>query len=186
MDALLSTTRVHGGAPVRTWGDLGLTGEEWADRPITVHAIHPWNGFEEFVRQRVLSVPGHRGEWRPDLNWTAGGVVFPVADSVAADPYSLGYTGMAYINATAKTLAISTNGSLFYPPSYEAVALAHYPLSRLVYFNANKVPGQPLPPALQEFLNFILSRQGQRLIRKQRLFLPLRGWQVESSQAMTA
>ncbi len=30
LDALLSTTRYRGGAPVRTWGDLGLTGE-WAD-----------------------------------------------------------------------------------------------------------------------------------------------------------
>lgn len=26
---------------------------------INVYAVHPWSGFEEFVRQRVLSVSGH-------------------------------------------------------------------------------------------------------------------------------
>src|SRR5262249_32824868 len=54
LDALLSSTRHRGGAAINTWGQLGLTGE-WADKPIHVYAIKPWNGFEEFVRQRILS-----------------------------------------------------------------------------------------------------------------------------------
>jgi phosphate transport system substrate-binding protein len=182
LDAVLSTTRVHGGAAITTWGQLGLTGE-WADKPIHVYAIKPWNGFEEFVRQRVLSTPGRRGEWRDDLRWAE--VVFPIAGEVAKDPYALGYTGMAYLDAPVKTVALAAEpAGPFYPPSYEAVASARYPLSRLIYFNVNKQPGSPLPPAVAEFLRFVLSREGQALVLKEGVFLPLRAGQADAARGL--
>jgi phosphate transport system substrate-binding protein len=61
------------------------------------------------------------------------------------------------------------------------VARATYPLSRLVYINLNKAPGQPLSPVLREFARFILSRQGQQVILDEAIFLPLRASQVEQS-----
>ncbi|MDB5417688.1 MAG: pstS [Phenylobacterium sp.] len=184
LDAILSTTRVRGAPAITTWGQLGLTGE-WADKPIHVYAIKPWNGFEEFIRQRVLSLPGQRGEWRTDLNWAE--VVFPIAGSVAKDRYALGYTGMAYVDAPVKTLAVGAAAEgPFYPPSYAAVATASYPLSRLIYFNVNKAPGKPLPPAVEEFLKFVLSRQGQALVLQEGVFIPLRGFQATTARAMLA
>lgn len=181
LDALLSTTRYHGGAPVRTWGDLGLTGE-WAEKPVHVVAIKPWNGFEEFVRQRVLSTPGKRGEWRTDLDFAE--VVFPIAAAVARDRYALGYTGLAYLDAPVKVVALQVEpGAPAVPATYEAVARADYPLSRLTYFNVNKKPGARLDPAIEEFLRFILSRQGQAIVREQGTYVPLRGAQVERSRA---
>jgi phosphate transport system substrate-binding protein len=184
LDAVLSTTRARGGAPIATWGQLGLTGE-WADKPIHVYAIKPWNGFEEFVRQRVLSTPARRGEWRTDLNFAE--TVFPIAGAVARDRYALGYTGMAYLDAPVKALALAADGDgPFYPPSYAAVATAQYPLSRLIYFNVNKPPGKPLPPAIDEFLKFVLSRQGQALVRQEGVFLPLRAEQAADARARLA
>jgi len=184
LDAILSTTRVHGGPAITTWGQLGLTGD-WTDKPIHVYAIKPWNGFEEFVRQWVLSLPDKRGEWRTDLNFAD--VVFPIARSVAKDPYALGYTGMAYLDAPVKTLALgASEAGPFFPPSYEAVASADYPLSRLVYFNVNKAPGKPLPPAIEEFLKFVLSRQGQTLVLKHAIFLPLRAGQADAARELLA
>jgi phosphate transport system substrate-binding protein len=182
LDAILSATRVHGGAAITTWGQLGLTGE-WANKPIHVYAIKPWNGFEEFVRQRVLSLPGRRGEWRPDLNFAE--VVFPIAGEVAKDRYAIGYTGMAYLDAPVKTLALATmDEGPFYPPSYEAVATAKYPLSRLIFFNVNKAPSKPLPPAIEEFLRFVLSKQGQALVLKEGVFVPLRASQVQAARQL--
>ena len=182
LDALLSTTRYRGGEPIRTWGQLGLTGD-WADQPIHVWAVKPWNGFEEFVRERVLSPEGRRGQWRPDLNFVE--TVFPVAPHVAADRYAIGYAGLAYVNDGVKLLALSAGDQgPFYPPSYEEVARARYPLSRLVYANVNKPPGGPLSPALTEFLRFILSRQGQAVVHDQAIFLPLRAEQSEHSRAL--
>src|SRR2546425_4570937 len=63
LDAMYSSTLRRGGRPIARWGDLGLTGE-WADKPVRLYGIKPWNGFEEFVRQRILSVGDQRGEWR--------------------------------------------------------------------------------------------------------------------------
>jgi phosphate transport system substrate-binding protein len=182
LDALLSTTRARGGVAIRTWGDLGLTGE-WADKPIHIHAIKPWNGFEEFIRQRVLSKDGIRGEWRDDLNFAP--VVFPVAKSIAGDPYALGYTGLAYVDAPIKMLALSIeDDGPAIAPSYDAVARADYPLSRLIFFNVNRAPGKPLSPVMMEFLRYILSRQGQDQVRDHAIFLPLRARQVSDARAL--
>ena len=182
LDAAFSSTLARGGNPVKTWGDLGLTGE-WADKPVHLYGIKPWNGFEEFIRQRVLSVNGKRGEWRSDIKFSK--VVFPVAKDVAEDKYGLGYDGLAYLDQPVKVLAVgkSADGK-FYSPSYENVAMADYPLSRLVFFNFNKHPDKPIDPALAEFIRFMLSADGQQLVRDQAIYMPLRAKQAETSNAM--
>lgn len=182
LDAILSSTRHRGAGAITKWGDLGLTGE-WADKPIHVVGVKPWNGFEEFVRQRVLSVGERRGEWRTDLDMNE--TVFPIAPKVAADRYALGYAGLAYVGDGVKLIALSESGTAnATAPDYDEVARAAYPLSRLVYLNLNKKPGQPLNPALEEFTRFILSREGQQVIRSQAVFIPLRESQAVGARAL--
>jgi phosphate transport system substrate-binding protein len=179
LDGILSSTHFRSGKAFTTWGDLGLTGE-WADKPIHIYGVKPWNGFEEFVRQRVLSLPGKRGEWRDGISFER--VVFPLASHVAEDRYGIGYSGIAYIDAGVKVLPLSTGREEpFYAPSYENVAAAKYPLSRLVYANLNAGPGKPLPPALREFLRFVVSKEGQQIVLNEAIYLPLRNWQAEKS-----
>lgn len=180
LDAILSSTRHRGTPAITTWGQLGLTGE-WAEQPIHVWGVKPWNGFEEFIRQRILSTPAHRGEWRPDLNFVE--TVFPISPRVAEDRYAIGYAGLAYVGDGVKLLALApeTNAPAI-APDYEAVAKATYPLSRLVYLNLNKSPNQPLNPVLDEFTRFILSREGQQIILNQAVFLPLRASQATQSR----
>jgi phosphate transport system substrate-binding protein len=182
LDAIYSSTRHRGGAPITRWGQLGLKGP-WANKPIHAYGIKPWNGFEEFMRQRVLSVDGLRGEWATTVRFDA--VVFPVAARVSADPSAIGYTGLAYLDAGVKVIPLAVNSEDPYiPPSYENVALARYPLSRLIYFNTNRVPTQPLRPVLAEFLKYILSREGQQVVLDQGLYLPLRSQQAAASRAL--
>ncbi len=195
LDAILSITRARGGPPITTWGQLGLTGE-WTDRPIHIYGLRPWNGFEEFVRQRVLTIGGQRGEWRPGdamahtpadplVHWEP--TVFRIAALVADDPYALGYTGLAYIDHPVKVLALSVHtGEPVIGPTYDDVATARYPLSRLAYLTLNKRPGAPIDPALAEFLRFILSRQGQQIVRDQAILLPLRAHQALASTVLLA
>lgn len=167
---------------MRTWGDLGLTGE-WANRPIHVWAVKPWNGFEEFVRERVLSVGDHRGEWRADLDFVP--TVIPLAEHVAQDPDAIGYAGLAFLKPGVRTLALApADGGPYHEATYEEVARATYPLSRLVYLNVNRGPDRPLPPALAEFIRFILSREGQHVVLQQAVYLPLREFQLAASQAL--
>ncbi len=182
IDAMYSSTRHRGGKPITKWGDLGLSGE-WAEKPIKLYAIKPWNGFEEFVRQRILSKGDKRGEWRDDLVFEK--VVFPMAKHVAEDRYGIGYSGLAYLDRGVRVLPlVATAGDAPQAPTYENVALATYPLSRITFFNVNKAPGKPLPPALDEFLRFVLSREGQQVVLDHAAYLPLRGNQTQSSRAL--
>lgn len=182
IDALYSTTLHRGGRAARTWGDIGVKGE-WANKPVNLYGIKPWNGFEEFIRQRVLSKDGRRGEWRDDVTYEK--TVFPLAKHVANDPNGLGYSGVAYIDAPVKMIpVVAKPGDLPQAATYENVAMATYPLSRLVFFNVNKQPGKPLPPVLEEFIRFILSREGQQVVLDHARYIPLREWQATESRQM--
>ncbi|MGH8181433.1 MAG: PstS family phosphate ABC transporter substrate-binding protein [Steroidobacteraceae bacterium] len=178
LDGVFSRSHLRGGRAVATWGELGAAGP-WADRPVHVYGIKPWNGFEEFVRQRVLSSSGQRGHWRTDIHFDK--LVFPLARRVAADPDGIGYTGLAFIDAPVKVIAVGS-GDDAVSPTYADVALAKYPLSRLVYANVNRRPGTALPQVVQEFLRFILSRDGQRDVRREGIYMPLREFQVRDAE----
>jgi phosphate transport system substrate-binding protein len=182
LDAIYSSTRHRGGAPVTTWGQLGLKGE-WADRPIHAYGIKPWDGFEHLIREKILSVGGERGEWRADVRHEG---VFPMARTIARDPGAIGYTGLAYIDADVRVLAVGeAPAGPFHAPTYENVAAARYPLGRAVYASANKGPDRPLAPATEEFLRFVLSRDGQQIVRDQAIFLPLPGGLATASRSTT-
>ncbi len=182
LDQMYSSTHARGGTAITKWGDLGLTGE-WADKPINLYGIRPWNGFEEFVRQRVLSADGQRGDWRDGIKFEK--VVFPMAKDVAADRYAIGYSGMAYTDAPVKLIPlVEKEGDAAQAPTYENVALASYPLSRLIYFNTNRTPGKPLNPVLEEFLKFVLSRDGQQVVLDHARYVPLRASQATAARAL--
>lgn len=182
LDAAFSTTRHLGLAPALTWGDLGLSGA-WARHKVHLYGIKPWNGYEEFMRQRVLSTPGHRGEWRGDIHFDE--TFFNLARRVAADPDALGYSGLSAIDSAVKIVPVSaTPDGPGVAPSYEAVAGGRYPLARVTYLNTNVAPGQAPDAALGEFVRFILSREGQAVVRAQAIFLPLRAQQAAASSAL--
>ena len=61
LDSIFSTTRWRGGPAITQWKQLGVRGE-LGERNIKLYGIQPWNGFEEFVRERVLNVGTLRGE----------------------------------------------------------------------------------------------------------------------------
>ncbi len=177
LDAIFSRSHLRGDRPALRWGAVGAPGA-WANRPIHVYGIKPWNGFEEFVRERVLDRAGHRGHWRKGMHFSR--TVFPLARLIAADPDGIGYTGLAFLDAGVKVIALG-RGAQARSPTYTNVALARYPLSRVTYANVNLRPGGRLPPVVQEFLRLILSRAGQRDVRREGVFLPLRQFQVSSA-----
>jgi phosphate transport system substrate-binding protein len=108
-----------------------------------------------------------------------------MAKHVAEDRYGIGYSGLAYLDRGVRVLPlVAAAGGEPQAPTYENVALATYPLSRIAFFNVNKAPGKPLPPALDELLRFILSREGQQVVLDHAAYLPLRGNQTASARAL--
>ena len=170
LDAIYSKTRRRGAkAPIVTWGQAGLR-DEWADKPIHAWGVQPWNGFEQFIRLRVLK----GGEWRDDLNTEK--LVIPLPDRVAADRLAIGYAGIAYLkpDIAVKRIAISasSNGP-FLKGTFDEVASQTYPLARVMYFYVNRPKSKPIDPKLAEFLRFILSRDGQQAAVQDAIYTPL-------------
>ncbi len=64
-------------------------------------------------------------------------------------------------------------GGTCYEPNTQNVYSHKYPMSRYVYIYVNRKPGQPLEPKVKEFLKLVLSREGQDVVAKEQVFIPL-------------
>ena len=173
LDAIYSKTRKRGHADVRTWGDLGLKGD-WAARPIHLYGLKPVNGIEQFIKQRVLL----GGEYRDGIEFVKG-KGFTHAFTVAAEdmahkPGGLTYALLANLTPNVKVLPIAeAEGAPFVAPTVPSVYSHAYPLSRYVYIYVNRPPGKPLEPKVKEFLKLVLSREGQDVVAREGVYIPL-------------
>jgi phosphate transport system substrate-binding protein len=180
---------------IRTWGQLGLTGD-WADRQIQTYGyVAP--GFATNFERLVMhwSV-----KWNPNFKEyveakeataDAGGssvVSQRMYEALEKDKYGIGWGALMHVNGTCvnpdgskcpgygglKVLALSKT------PDGPAIALTAdnvknrgYPLIRDAYIYVNKAPGRPMDPKVREFIRFVLSREGQQVIQKAGIYSPL-------------
>jgi phosphate transport system substrate-binding protein len=173
LDAVYSKTRKRGYKEVSTWGDLGLSGE-WAGRPIKLYGLKPVNGIEQYVKSVVML----GGDYKDGIEFVKGKGfthAFTVAaEDMAGKPGGLTYALLANRTPNTKVLKLSEKaGGECYAPTVANVYPHKYPLSRYIYIYVNKVPGKPLEPKVKEFLKLVLSREGQDVVAKERVFIPL-------------
>ncbi|MFP3643441.1 PstS family phosphate ABC transporter substrate-binding protein [Paraburkholderia sp. SIMBA_054] len=173
LDAIYSKTRNRGHADITRWGDLGLGGE-WADRPIHLYGLKPVNGIEYFLKLNVLE----GGEYKDNIQFVKGKGfthAFTVAaEDMATHPGGLTYALLANVTPNVKVVPLAANeGGPFVAPTLGNVYTHTYPLSRYVYIFVNKKPGQPLEPKIKEFLKLVLSHQGQDVVAKEGVYIPL-------------
>ncbi|MDE1923089.1 MAG: hypothetical protein KGI55_06665 [Gammaproteobacteria bacterium] len=163
---------------IRTWGQLGLKGA-WSNEPIHVYGLdHTLSNWSELL-QRVAFQGGDM--WNPAMTeFVRGGTEVPadvrLVNAVARDRYAIGFDLMRVIekNPAVKALALSRHeGGPYIPPTRETMYRRTYPLSNAVYIYVNRPPGKPLSPRIREFLTYILSRQGQRDVVRDGMFIPL-------------
>jgi phosphate transport system substrate-binding protein len=174
-----STESARGPADdIRTWGELGLKGK-WMRQPIHVYGLdHTLSNWSELM-QRVAFEGGDK--WNPAMKeFVRGGTEVPadvqLVNAVARDPYGIGFDLMRVIekNPAVKPLALSpAAGRPYVQPTRQTMYRRTYPLSNAVYIYINRVPGRPISPRLREFLTYILSRQGQRDVVSDGMFIPL-------------
>ncbi len=69
-------------------------------------------------------------------------------------------------------LAASDNGPCYALTAQSAEAHT-YPLLRTVDVALDRAPGRPMQPRVKEFLRFILSSEGQRIVVRDGAYLPL-------------
>ena len=160
---------------LRTWGQLGLTGE-WADRPIHLYGppgLAP--GGVSFFQSRVM---GGADTWAEGLR------EFPdrkeMIEALGQDPLGIAYTAQCSQPPQTKVLALAADAAApAVRPTRESVASRAYPLSRpvYIYFAPDTPGGEPADPkanpGVREFLRYVLSRQGQQDVVGEGDYLPL-------------
>ena len=191
-DGIFSKTRKRGGKEIKTWGDLGLTGD-WASRPISLYGRNSASGTYGFFKEHTLSggdykdtvkeQPGsasgtygffkehvlQTGDYKDSVKEQPGSA--SVVQGVTEDRFGIGYSGIGYRTSGVKPLQLADKDQ-FFDGSYANVTSGKYPLSRFLYIYINKAPGKPLDPLVKEYVKLILSKDGQEVVVKDG-YLPL-------------
>jgi phosphate transport system substrate-binding protein len=164
-DAIFSRTRKAGHEKdIRTWGDLGLTGE-WADKPISIYGRNSASGTYGFFKEHVLL----NGDYKDSVKEQPGSS--SVVQAVASDKYAIGYSGIGYKTADVHAVALAKNAkSKPIEASAENAYTGEYPLSRFLLIYINYKPNSELDPLRREFIRYILSRDGQQDVIKDGYF----------------
>jgi phosphate transport system substrate-binding protein len=166
VDAVFSKTRKRAYKDVKTWGDLGLTGD-WAARPISLYGRNSASGTYGFFKEHVLQT----GDYRDTVKEQPGSA--SVVQGVTEDRFGMGYSGIGYRTSGVKPLTLAEKqGGEYVDGGYDNVTSGKYPLSRFLYLYINKAPGKPLDPMVKEFVKLILSKEGQEVVIKDG-YLPL-------------
>jgi phosphate transport system substrate-binding protein len=182
--AIFGVGQGRGGRTIRTWGQLGLGGS-WADRRIDPYFWKVNQDFALFFRGRVLAGSHH---WNPRIREFVtikrphGGVDdrgLQILKALARDPDGIAVSNVRFANPQVRALELAfTRSGPYVSATPRTLITERYPLTRIIPAYIDRAPGQPVAPALTEFLRFILSRQGQRALIEESGYLPLGRRQV--------
>jgi len=160
---------------IRTWGQLGLTGE-WADKPIVPYGPPSLvTGAISYFQSRVSGGSDTRNEKLREYEDRQ-----LMAQELGNDRYGIGYAGMSNRTAELQPVALAEDDSGPYVlPTKATVGNRSYPLTRTayIYFTIDAKTGQlanpRVDPKVKEFLRYVLSRQGQQEVAREGGYLPL-------------
>ncbi|WP_305455412.1 PstS family phosphate ABC transporter substrate-binding protein [Photobacterium leiognathi] len=176
LDAIYSRTLRCGGLePINQWGQLGLTGS-WQNRGIQLFGRNSVSGTYGYFKKRALC----RGDFRNNVNEQPGSA--SVVQSVSISLNAIGYSGIGYKTTGIKAIPVAREGDDYVEATIENSVNGRYPLSRFLYVYVNKHPNKPLAPMEGEFLRFILSSDGQKIVQKDG-YIPLPVAVVEQNLA---
>jgi phosphate transport system substrate-binding protein len=172
VDEIFDADHRLGDRTLKTWGELGLTGE-WADKPIQLYTYPLQSAAVQFFERAALKgsqkfsccltllgpAPGQTAEAR-------------IAAALRKDRYGLAL--LALPAAGVKALALSgSDGAEPVQPTAETITAGTYPLARTVYLYLNRRPKGPVPAKVASFLQYILSPEGQAIVARTGGYLPL-------------
>jgi phosphate transport system substrate-binding protein len=168
LDGIFGGEHKRGPANLRTWGDVGLTGE-WRERSIHVLAP-PVTGIPAlFFRKVVLD---DSLKWNADMKEVSD--ESQAVDAVARDPAAIAYAPMAASTVSVRAVPIAASSAVaFVELTERSAADRSYPLARAVIVAIDRAPGKPLEPRVREFLRYVLSEEGQAAVARDGAYVPL-------------
>lgn len=178
---------------IRTWGELGLTGE-WADKTINVYGLNQRYNQTVELSNKII---GGSDKWNERLRIYAnyvtadGKLARSMNDDLAKDKYGIGIVaapttklGGADAGASQKILKVAyTEDGPYVPYTLDTLQDRTYPLYEEIYAYADPQDEEGAGEIALEFLRFVLSKEGQQLVMKDAKYLPLNA-EVANEQMM--
>jgi phosphate transport system substrate-binding protein len=165
VDAVFSKGRRAGyKEDVKTWGQLGLTGE-WASKPISLYGRNSASGTYGFFKEHALK----NGDYKDEVKEQPGSA--SVVQGVTVDRFAAGYSGIGYATAGVRAVPLAAKeGDKCHEAVPDEAYSGRYPMSRFLYVYINKAPGKALDPVTLEFAKLIMSKEGQEVVVKDGYF----------------
>lgn len=164
LDAIFSAECLRGGKSVKTWGDLGLTGE-WINAPIKVYSRNNASGTHAFFKKAVLK----KGAYRRDAVMLPGSE--GIVKAVSTDKFSIGYSGIGFKTKSVAVAPLANEaGEEFFPPEAMYAYSEQYPLARFLYLTVKRDPSRNPSPLQKEFMSYIFSKDGQEQVAAEGFF----------------
>jgi len=161
VDAIFSKTRKCGSpADVSTWGRLDLGGR-WETAPISLYGRNAASGTYGYFKKYALC----KGDYKDAVKEQPGSA--SVVQGIEKDVYGIGYSGIGYATSGVRAVPLArAGGQPAVAASSENAADGSYPLARFLHIYVNKAPNKPIDRLTAEFLRFLLSKEGQRVVIK--------------------
>ena len=179
LDAIFGADHRRSQGTVRTWGQLGLKGE-WAAQRIHPYGYGILRRQSQYFEHEVLM--GSQ-KWNCDLREFStlrkkDGSILPAPQQILAalakDRYGIAFATLEFDEPGVKSLAIAQkDGDAPVAPTQASVASRAYPLAQTLYAYIDRAPGKELDPSVKEFLAYVLSSQGQQILKQLHGYLPL-------------
>jgi phosphate transport system substrate-binding protein len=165
IDAIFSSTRKGGlEKDMKTWGDVGLTGE-WADKPISLYGRNSSSGTYGYFKDHAL----FKGDYKPTVKEQPGSA--GVVQAVASDRYAIGYSGIGLKTADVRVIPLAKDAKAkAIEPTKDTAYSGDYPLARYLYIYVNLKPNTELDPLRREFLRYVFSKDGQEQVVKDEFY----------------
>ena len=143
---------------ITNWKELG-----GADVPVTLYGRQSTSGTYVFLRDRAL-----KADYSPRMRGLQGNA--EILEAVRADRSGIGFVGVAFVRKAegVRALMIAASGESLYssPLDRAAVESGAYPLTRplIQYIDSRSRPD------VQDFIDFELSPEGQKIIEEDGFF----------------
>ncbi len=158
IDALWTTTKnLKHPTDITTWGELGLGGRNWKDRPVLCVDRPKGAGLRTFFEDAVAKGGKHKESNKESND------ILNLMETLMSNQAALSYGGMGEIFNNLRAIpVVPIGGKDPVEPTRENVVNGKYPLARFIYVYINRAPRQSVAPSTEAFLRYVLGPKGQR------------------------
>jgi len=163
LDGILSAEAKRGGRNLTDWGQLGQPGLGG------INLVGPSVDSIDALFVRTVVMMNSR-KWSPRYRVLASERA--VVEAIAHDRSAVGFAPVGLAIPGVRAVALGKAGEKAVALTAQTAADRSYPLARSVRMVVFK-PKEGLPPLTADFLRFVLSKEGQRIIAADGHYLPL-------------